>query len=187
MGKTMTCKICQQKMDDVFNALVLGKYKVSYYHCPQCGFLQTEDPYWLDEAYKDSINAADTGLLSRNIFFSKTTALLIYLLFDKDGVFLDYAGGFGVFTRLMRDIGFNFYWHDPMTQNLVAKGFEYNNFMPNFELLTTFESFEHFADPLIEIRKMLSISNNILFSTFLLPSSVPAKDWWYYLFDHGAA
>ncbi len=38
--------------------------------------------------------------------------------------FLDYAGGYGVFTRLMRDIGFDFYWHDPYTQNLFANGFE---------------------------------------------------------------
>lgn len=172
-------------MELAFKAMVLGKYQVCYYHCPQCGFLQTEDPYWLNEAYDDPINVEDTGLLSRNIYFSKTTSLLIFFLFDKNGKFLDYAGGFGVFTRLMRDIGFNFLWHDPMTQNLLARGFEYTDSLSNCELLTSFESFEHFTDPLIEIRKMLSISSNILFSTFLLPSSVPTSDWWYYQFEHG--
>ncbi len=181
----MTCKICRQKMEHAFKAIVLGKYQVCYYHCPQCGFLQTEEPYWLSEAYKDPINVEDTGLLSRNIYFSKTASLLIFFLFDKNGRFLDYAGGFGVFTRLMRDIGFNFFWHDPMTQNLLARGFEYTDSLSKCELLTSFESFEHFTDPLIEIRKMLSISSNILFSTFLLPSSVPTSDWWYYQFEHG--
>jgi hypothetical protein len=181
----MICRICQNKTELAFKAMVLGKHQVSYYHCPQCGFLQTEDPYWLGESYKDPINTADTGLLSRNISFSETTALLIFFLFNRNGKFLDYAGGFGIFTRLMRDIGFNFYWHDPMTQNLLAKGFEYTDPLPNFELLTSFESFEHFVDPVAEIQKMLAISDNILFSTFLLPSSVPATDWWYYQFEHG--
>jgi hypothetical protein len=181
----MTCKICQQKMEHAFKAMVLGKYQVCYYHCPHCGFLKTEDPYWLGEAYKDPINAEDTGLLSRNIFFSETASLLLFFLFDKNGTFLDYAGGFGVFTRLMRDIGFNFFWYDPMTQNLLARGFEYIDPLPNCELLTSFESFEHFANPLTDIKKMLTVSSNILFSTFLLPSSVPASDWWYYQFEHG--
>jgi hypothetical protein len=181
----MICRICQNKTELAFKAMVLGKHQVSYYHCPQCGFLQTEDPYWLGESYKDPINTADTGLLSRNISFSETTALLIFFLFDKNGKFLDYAGGFGVFTRLMRDIGFNFYWHDPMAQNLLAKGFEYHDPFPNCELLTSFESFEHFSDPATEIQKMLAISDNILFSTFLLPTSIPATDWWYYQFEHG--
>jgi hypothetical protein len=181
----MTCKICQQKMEIAFKAVVLGKYQVCYYHCPHCGFLQTEEPYWLGEAYKDPINAEDTGLLSRNIFFSETASLLLFFLFDKNGTFLDYAGGYGVFTRLMRDIGFNFFWHDPMTQNLLARGFEYHDPVEKCELLTSFESFEHFADPLTEMKKMLAISNNILFSTFLLPTSVPSSDWWYYQFAHG--
>ena len=142
-------------MEYAFKAIVLSKYQVSYYHCPHCGFIQTEDPYWLDEAYKDPINVEDTGLLSRNISFSEMTALLIYFLFDKNGIFLDYAGGYGIFTRLMRDIGFNFFWHDPMTQNLLSRGFEYSDSLPRCELLTSFESFEHFKDPLTEITKML--------------------------------
>jgi len=181
----MTCLICQHRMEEAFKAKVLDKYNVSYYHCPQCGFLQAEPPYWLDEAYKEPINAEDTGLLSRNILFSEVTAILLFFLFDKNKKFLDYAGGLGVFTRLMRDIGFDFFWHDPMTTNLLARGFENKYLSEKYELLTTFESFEHFTDPLTEINKMLAISNNILFSTFLLPSSVPKPDWWYYQFEHG--
>jgi len=172
-------------MEMAFNALVLGKHQVNYFRCPHCGFLQTDEPYWLGEAYHDPINAEDTGLLSRNIFFSEAASLLLYYWFDKKGKYLDYAGGYGVFTRLMRDIGFDFYWHDPMTQNLLARGFEYRDSSGPCDLLTCFESVEHFADPLPELKKMLAFSNNILFSTFLLPAPVPASDWWYYQFEHG--
>jgi hypothetical protein len=185
MGETMICHICRQPTEEAFKAKVLDKYQVRYFHCPHCGFIQTETPTWIEEAYKDPINAEDTGLLSRNIFLSEATSLLLYFLFDREKNFLDYAGGFGVFTRLMRDIGFNFYWHDPMTANLLAKGFEGKEISGEYEVLTTFESFEHFTDPAAELKKMLSITDNILFSTTLLPSSVPNLDWWYYQFEHG--
>ncbi len=42
------------------------KYEVQYYRCPECYFAQTEDPYWLDEAYQNALNLSDTGLLFRN-------------------------------------------------------------------------------------------------------------------------
>jgi hypothetical protein len=106
-------------------------------------------------------------------------------LFNKNARFLDFAGGYGVFTRLMRDIGFDFYWFDEYSNNIFAKGFEYekNN---NIELLTSFESFEHFVNPIEKIKNMLSISRNIFFSTLLMPSPIPSPDqWWYYDLNNG--
>ena len=101
--------------------------------------------------------------------------------------FLDYAGGYGVFTRLMRDIGFDFYWHDPYTQNLFANGFE-DDLKSNskFELLTAFEVFEHLVNPKEELEKMLRFSDTIVFSTELMPQEIPdPEEWWYYGFNHG--
>lgn len=52
--------------------------------------------------------------------------------------------------------------------------------------MTTFESFEHFVNPIEEIENLLSISKTIIFSTDLLPNPTPKpKDWWYYGLDHG--
>ena len=34
--------------------------------CPKCGYVQTETPYWLEQAYVHAINRSDTGLLRRN-------------------------------------------------------------------------------------------------------------------------
>ena len=85
----------------------------------------------------------------------------------------------------MRDIGFDFYWSDPYTTNLFARGFEYNP-SDKIELITTFESFEHFSGPLEEIEKRLKISKNILFTTEILPDLIPKpNDWWYYGLEHG--
>ncbi|WP_028845361.1 class I SAM-dependent methyltransferase [Thermodesulfovibrio thiophilus] len=181
----MNCKICNQKTNQIFNETILNKYTIDYFHCPNCGFLQTEEPYWLEEAYSESINISDTGYLSRNIYLSKKLTVLLSLFFDKKAKFLDYAGGYGVLVRLMRDIGFDFYWSDKYTQNIFARGFE-GSLSDNYEAITTFESFEHFVEPIEEIERLLTISKNIIFSTELLPDPIPKpKDWWYYGLDHG--
>lgn len=179
------CKICSSKSTHIFNGKILNKYTIGYYKCNTCGFVQTENPYWLDEAYNSSINLVDTGLTRRNVLASKSVSTVLLFCFDKKAKYLDYAGGYGMFTRLMRDVGFDFYTHDPYTPNLLARGFDYNP-QDNIELLTTFESFEHFVEPLVEIEKMLAISKNIFFSTHLIPSPTPPIDkWWYYGTEHG--
>lgn len=181
----MNCKICSSEVKKNFKKKILNKYDVQFFHCNNCGFLFTEEPYWLAEAYNSAINISDTGILDRNIYFSKVVSSLIYFFFDKEGVFLDYAGGYGIFTRLMRDIGFDFYWSDKYSQNLLARGFEYKKIKKaQVEALTAFEVFEHLVDPLEEINKMLAVSENIFFSTKLLPEPVP-EDWWYFGFNHG--
>ena len=89
-----------------------------------CGYVQTEDPFWLEESYYSSINDSDTGMMMRNLWHMNVTTTLIYFLFNTKGQFLDYGGGYGVFVRLMRDIGFDYYWQDKYTENLFAQGFE---------------------------------------------------------------
>lgn len=183
----MNCKICNSKSEKKFKTQILKKYSVSYFQCPTCLFVQTENPYWLPESYESSINTTDTGIMARNINVADLTSLIIYWYFDRDATFLDYAGGYGIFTRLMRDMGFDFYWHDKYSPNLLARGFEFSE-KPNkqIELITSFESFEHFENPLAEIEGMLSISKNIFFSTMLVPDPLPAPEKWeYYGTDHG--
>jgi 2-polyprenyl-3-methyl-5-hydroxy-6-metoxy-1,4-benzoquinol methylase len=183
----MICRICNSNTKHAFTEKVLNKYDVKYFKCDNCRYLFTEEPYWLNEAYLKSINISDTGLINRNVEFSKILSVLIYFNFDKDAKFLDYAGGYGVFTRLMRDVGFDFYWQDTYTQNLFAQGCDYHSEMKiKFELLTAFEVFEHFINPKEELSKMLQLSNTIVFSTELLSSEIPdPKSWWYYGFNHG--
>ncbi len=183
----MICKICNSNALQIFTSKILKKHDVKYFKCDNCGYLFSEVPFWLDEAYSRSINLSDTGLLDRNIYFSKVLSVIIFFCFNKNGTFLDYAGGYGVFTRLMRDIGFDFYWHDPYTQNLFANGFE-KEVKPEseFELITAFEVFEHLVNPKEELEKMLSYSKTIIFSTELMPKDIPdPKEWWYYGFNHG--
>jgi hypothetical protein len=187
MNNNKKCPVCTSEgTKEVFEAVVRQKYTARYRFCEQCKFLFVESPEWMDEAYKEPINISDTGLVARNLTLSRVTSVILYLFFDKEGKFLDYAGGYGIFTRLMRDIGFDFYWHDPYSPNLVARGFELVDSMSGFELLTCFEVLEHLREPMKEIEKMSRLSDSILFTTTLLSADIPKpNDWYYYGLDHG--
>lgn len=180
----MNCKICKHIANPLFTARVMQKYYIRYFRCSYCGYVFTEKPFWLKEAYINPINISDTGILARNQYFKQIVAALIFSHFDKHASFLDYSGGYGIFTRLMRDMGFDYYWDDPMTKNIFAKTFEYHPAM-KIELLTAFECFEHFENPILELEKMLKISKNILFSTEIINEGDIDKNWWYFGFDHG--
>ncbi len=183
----MKCNICGKEVKEYQRAKILNKYTISYYYCEKCNFLQTEDPFWLEEAYRNPINITDTGILDRNYRHAKITSLIILLLFNRRGIYVDFAGGYGIFTRMMRDIGFDFYWLDSYTENILARGFKYEGIgNKHVGLVTAFECFEHFTQPLNEIETILQISNIIFFTTKLLPKEIPKPNtWWYYGLEHG--
>ncbi|KAA3616678.1 MAG: class I SAM-dependent methyltransferase [Calditrichaeota bacterium] len=181
------CMICKSDMCKIFTHLLLGKYDVDYFHCKSCNLIQTEKPYWLDEAYSEAIGIFDTGILTRNMAFKKKTAKIIKVFFNKGGLFLDYGGGYGVFTRLMRDIGYDFVHNDPYATNIFAKGFEYQENMKT-DGVTAFEVFEHTYNPNDILDKVFNTMNAqfLIFSTVLFGNSVPDPNtWWYYNFKGG--
>lgn len=63
----MKCKIWGSESSLFDTATVLRKYKVKFFKCSKCGFIQREDPYWLSEAYTSAITSTDIGLVWRNI------------------------------------------------------------------------------------------------------------------------
>jgi 2-polyprenyl-3-methyl-5-hydroxy-6-metoxy-1,4-benzoquinol methylase len=179
--KTMNCKICQSGVTSFYKGKVLNKYEVNYFRCNVCGFIQTEDPYWLKEAYSDAIAQLDIGLLDRNISFSEMVEKLILSFYPDSNYCLDYGGGYGLFVRRMRDKGFSFYRDDIYCENIFAKHFDIKDAsVKKFDIVTAFEVFEHLRDPLADIGKMLELGNNIFFSTILPPETAKAFDeWWY--------
>src|SRR6266404_6918618 len=159
MERERFCNICESPNELFGTGLVLNKYNVKFFRCSQCGFIQTEKPYWLEEAYATPIVSSDLGYVGRNVGMSKITRSVLSVGFDRNGEFVDYGGGYGMFVRLMGDAGFDYYRYDLHCENLFAHGLdlaesENSRIEKKFDLLTAFEVFEHLADPLSEVRKM---------------------------------
>lgn len=177
-------------MSPCFTALVLEKYSAQYEVCNACGFLRAHDPYWIEEAYTSAIAAADTGLVMRNFSIAcKLAGVLYWVLGDAGrGRYLDAAGGYGMLTRLMRDLGFDFYWADKYCDNLLAPGFEYKPAQGACSVVTAMEVMEHLTDPVAFIEETLAFSGAqaLVFSTELYEGAPPQPDtWWYYAFPTG--
>ena len=186
----MTCPVCSSQMKFAFSAKVLQKYEARYEACDACGFLRAHEPHWLDEAYSRAIAAADTGLLARNFSLAGKLAGALYWAMDErgQGRYLDTAGGYGVLTRLMRDIGFNFYWADKHCENLLAPGYEYRTELGACRAVTAMEVLEHLTDPLAFIADALSTAGaqTLIFTTELYEGPPPDRlAWWYYTFGTG--
>ena len=184
----MLSKITGGATTFLFKAKILSGYEVSFFRCNETGFVQTEEPYWLQEAYSSAITTLDIGLVQRNLEMADIAHPMIMKYFDHTASFLDYAGGYGLFTRLMRYKGFDFYNTDKYCDNLFA---EYHDLKfaeqgKRFELTTAFEVFEHLPSPIVEISEMMAYSDNLLFSTVIIPDKIPAPgEWWYYSLETG--
>jgi len=181
----MSCNICSSSIERIFTALVLGEHDVEYFRCNTCGFIQTEEPYWLEEAYKDPVSIYDTGMVYRGMLWSSILKRIISKLFDRKAKYLDYGGGTGLLVRMMRDSGYDFYRYDPYGTNIFARGFDASDLeeFGKFELLTAFEVFEHVEKPLESIEEMFGFSETIIFSTLLQPLDsrlLNPEEWTYF-------
>ncbi len=184
----MRSKITGGETTFLYKARILYKYDVSFFLCNDTGFIQTQEPYWLGEAYSSAITKLDVGLVQRNLDFAELCYPLIIKYFDQNASFLDYAGGYGLFTRLMRNKGFDFYHTDKYCENLFAEFNDLKHAEPGkrFELTTAFEVFEHLHSPIWEIEHMMSYSENLLFSTVIVPKDIPKPtEWWYFSLETG--
>jgi hypothetical protein len=158
------CRLCASPTQTRFHLRLLGKHEVAFSECTCCVSLQTEAPYWLDEAYGDkNLSNLDTGAARRNIH-NMAACYAIAKLFYLQNV-IDIGGGDGLLCRMLRDLGINCYVKDKYATPIYAQGFTEQNF-EQADLVIGFEVIEHFANPQADLEELFSYqAKAILLST----------------------
>lgn len=177
----MRCGACGATMAPTFRRRLLSQGQVQYFECRSCGFTRTEDPTWLAEAYSRPISRLDTGAVARNLSCARDLRLLLPRWFGWGGRYLDFAGGHGVLTRLMRDHGLDYYWADRYADNLFAGGFEWSTGLSPATAVSAVEVLEHVVRPDDFLAEVLRTSGaeTVMMTTLLRPQGSLPADWWY--------
>lgn len=173
------CPACGGASEVFASGQVLLRHPVTYRRCCRCGSVFLPSPTWLDEAYSSAISALDVGLLERCLQLANVTDALIAAQRLRGGTFLDFAGGYGTLTRLMRDRGRDFRHHDPMCDNLFAAGFE-GRLDTAYDLVTAYEVLEHLTDPVAELSAVAAQTDILVVTTQVLPDPPPLPGAWDY-------
>ena len=174
------CPICTTPSNGLFHVLVQGEKKVELNSCPNCEFAFYPDQNWISHSFSDELNALDVGATDRTIIAADYLSVVLKSLKLANGRFLDYGGGYGLLSRIMRDRGFNFENHDPFTKQIFpTSGLTSSNPLEQkYDAVTLIEVALHFEDPLQEFKKLLELSDNVLFTAVLTDKKLDS-DWWY--------
>jgi methyltransferase family protein len=174
------CRLCGGDTSLVFHGLLIRKHRTGYWRCEACGSLQTDPPYWLEDAYRKGHVPTDTGMAARTLFMAQRASLLLWAAGLRAGTAcLDWGGGNGLFCRLMRDQGYNYFRDDKYVEPFYCAGFTRDCVQRDrWEVVSSFEVFEHLPNPAAELAQIINLDPAIwLFSTQLYESQ--GREWNY--------
>jgi SAM-dependent methyltransferase len=166
--------------------LTLSGIPVYYALCGKCGFcFAPEFMKWKLDGFEERIYNNDYVVVDPDYIEARprsNAAALISIFGDRIHSIkhLDYGGGNGLLTRILREANWQSTSYDPFVDREVTVGQ-----LGKFDLITAFEVFEHVPD----VQKLMStlcslLSDNglVLFTTLLSDKYISANrrlNWWY--------
>jgi 2-polyprenyl-6-hydroxyphenyl methylase/3-demethylubiquinone-9 3-methyltransferase len=169
---------------NIHDPFPLAGIPVYYYRCPQCGFIFTTafDSFsradfdrWI---YNDQYPRVDPDYLQTR---PRANADKLAAMFreQKDLRILDYGGGTGLLSSLLKEHGFaNVHTYDPHVPQFSAPP------EGRFDLIVAFEVVEHATQPREVFFEMISLLDDpglLLFSTPIQPPNINelGMNWWF--------
>ena len=183
MTRNISCRLCGGSSLFVFEKEILSKYHIGYYLCSNCGGLQTEVPYWLEEAYHPLNEKFDTGQLFRSLNNAAVMNLFITQLELPRGPIIDYGSGSGLLTRLLRDLGLDVWGFDAYSMPRLAIGF-HTSTLQGAKGINLCEVAEHFDDPSKYFDEIFAAGTEMLLMQTGIFESLDS-DWGYLSVEHG--
>jgi len=159
---------------------------VDYVMCHGCGFsFAPEFARWTPDDFAERIYNAKYALIDPDYQDKRpraNAAVLLSMFGDSvRGIrHLDYGGGNGVMSAVLREAGWKSVSYDPFGAGHVTI-----SELGSFQLVTAFEVFEHVADVrrlMEDLRGLLATDGMILFSTMLSDGHIAFNErlaWWY--------
>ena len=167
-----------------YQKTILRKHSENLFECSNknCGHLRFVGVHWLDEAYSSAIASLDTGAVRRCLSIRKTLYLLLFCIYGfaiKNIKMVDYGGGAGLLSRLLRDVGVDCYSYDKYAGNVYCSAF--NAERGKYDAMSMIEVAEHLENPVEEFSSIIEnyAPNFIFISTQLFDENTP-EDWWYF-------
>lgn len=179
----VACPICKSLASRLFTVMIRFGNSCELFSCTKCEFAFYPDQNWIDKSFSDELNSLDIGSVERVLLACDFLSEFINSEKLTGAKFLDYGGGYGLQTRIMRDRGFNFNNFDPHTRPLFSKYFTGEPF-GRYDLVSLIEVSLHFENPVAEFTKLMELGDCLVFT-----SVVPGKDfgpeWWYITGESG--
>ena len=181
------CRTCGAGMRPLGTLRVLGRHDARADQCERCGFVQLADPSWLAEAYAEAITGTDVGLLARCRHLEPRIRGVLACGGRSSGTVLDWGGGYGTLTRMLRDRGIDCRHWDPHCANIFARGFESElGARGRWDAVIAVEVLEHLVDPWSFFRPVAERTDLIIATTELVTEPAPRFDAWaYWGAEHG--
>ena len=177
------CAVCSGGTRFLFSYEVRGKHQAFLHECHNCRFTYISNPHWLDESFSSELNDLDIGSVDRCLVLADFVEVLIRSMKSSKSRFLDWGGGYGLLSRIMRDRGLDFVSHDIYTRPLFVESSSNLN-SETFELITMSEVALHLVDPVPVFTKIMESTDVLVFTAVIAPTVIP-NDWWYLMPDTG--
>ena len=177
------CAVCSGSTKFLFSYEVRGEHHASLRECLNCRFTYIANPHWLDESFSSELNDLDIGSVDRCLVLADFVEVLIRSMKSSKSRFLDWGGGYGLLSRIMRDRGLDFVSHDIYTRPLFVESSSNLN-SETFELITMSEVALHLVDPVPVLTKIMESTDVLVFTAVIAPAVIP-NDWWYLMPDTG--
>lgn len=174
-GDAERCRLCGGETREVFSLSIFGQVPCAYLLCRECESLQTEWPTWTDHAYQSSLTHLDTGAANRCLLNRSHVYFLSRILGVRS--VLDFGGGDGLLTRLLRDVELDCRVLDKFAAPTYAAPFKHQP-EDRYDLVCAFEVIEHLVEPGNELTALFGPARqHLLISTALYKGQ--DKNWWY--------
>jgi hypothetical protein len=168
-----TCPVCKRAAAPITSICIFGESR-PLHQCQFCDAAFYPEPNWLERAYSTAISSMDTGIAERCLDLANV--LTAFLWGRRSETFLDFGGGIGLLSRIMRDRGFDYHTSDPMAEYRLPQP-ECATKGP--AMVSMIEVLEHLTNPMADLRAILEQSPTVFISTHLIPSGGLTPDWYY--------